>query len=422
MNAEFVPLRRISLLNPSVPEFDSLPPDAQVTFAPLEVVWADQRLDLSRTRPLAEVRTGYTRFQQDDVLIPKVTPTHQAGRSAIARPLPNGVGAGTTELHILRAITGLADPRWLRYAALSKRFLEEGEAAFQGVAGLQRVPGEFVQDFQVADLPVDQQRRVADFLDDQVTRIDNIITARKQQMDDLRALKASRSSEWLPVQSDGLVAAASAASLSRLKDQLPRDWVVRPLWSMFVRKKVLGFVNEQMLSVFRDHGVVLKSSRENLNKTAEDRSIYQLVEPGWLVINRMKAWQGSVGVSPLRGIVSGHYICFEPSHEESHPFLNLLFRSPQYAGLFSALSRGVRPGQIEIDNDYLRLVPVILPPRDEQRRISDSLTESSRETDQMIASIDTLITCLDELKRSLITSAVSGEFDVSSADGSGVAV
>src|SRR5579875_3961930 len=107
---------------------------------------------------------------------------------------------------------------------------------------------------------------------------------------------------------------------------------------------------EPMLSVFRDFGVVAKDSRENLNQTAENRSIYQLVHPGWLVTNRMKAWQGSVGISALRGIVSGHYICFAPLHKENHNYLNLLFRSPRYAVGYGLISRGVRIGQAEIDN------------------------------------------------------------------------
>jgi type I restriction enzyme S subunit len=87
---------------------------------------------------------------------------------------------------------------------------------------------------------------------------------------------------------------------------IPAHWQIKPLWAMYQRIKDVDHPSETMLSVYRDYGVVVKSSRENLNVTADDRSIYQLVHPGWLVTNRMKAWQGSVGISGLRGIVSGH--------------------------------------------------------------------------------------------------------------------
>ncbi|MFE6492812.1 restriction endonuclease subunit S [Streptomyces sp. NPDC057748] len=164
----------------------------------------------------------------------------------------------------------------------------------------------------------------------------------------------------------------------------PSDWRTAPLWSMFERVKDVEHPHEELLSVYREHGVVKREGRDdNYNKAALDRSIYQLVHPGWLVVNRMKAWQGSVGISPYRGIVSGHYICFRPKHNEDHRFLNWLFRSAVYAAEYASLSRGVRPNQVEIDNEWLRALQVKLPPLEEQRRIADFL-------DAEIARIDKL--------------------------------
>jgi type I restriction enzyme, S subunit len=160
----------------------------------------------------------------------------------------------------------------------------------------------------------------------------------------------------------------------------PKDSRNLPLWALFERIKDVGHPEEEMLSVYRAHGVIKKSSRDdNTNETAEDRNIYQLVDNGWLVVNRMKAWQGSVGVSTQRGIVSGHYICFRPTHEEDPRFLNWLLRSDIYTTEYARMSRGVRPGQIEIDNDELRRLRIALPPLDEQRRIAVFLdTETAR--------------------------------------------
>lgn len=177
---------------------------------------------------------------------------------------------------------------------------------------------------------------------------------------------------------------------------------------LFRREKVLGYVDEPMLSVFRDHGVVLKNEETNPNKTAEDRSIYQLVKPGWLVVNRMKAWQGSVGVSTLQGIVSGHYICYAPAHGEHDRYLNWLFRSARYVAHFAAISRGVRPGQIEIDNDELASTLVALPALEEQRRIADFLDDQVARIDNIIATRRHQIQLLDEARVHAAWRAITG--------------
>ncbi len=141
-----------------------------------------------------------------------------------------------------------------------------------------------------------------------------------------------------------------------------------------------------MLSVYRDHGVVRKESRaDNFNKTADNRDIYQLVHPGWLIVNRMKAWQGSLGISPYRGIVSGHYICFRPQHSEEPRFLNYLLRSTAYTTELMRLSRGVRPSQIEIDNDLLRVLAIWLPTVPEQKAIAAFLDRETARIDAVVA-------------------------------------
>jgi type I restriction enzyme S subunit len=170
------------------------------------------------------------------------------------------------------------------------------------------------------------------------------------------------------------------------KIEWPIGWRSVPLRTLFRRVKDVGHPDEEMLSVYRDHGVVRKESRsDNFNKTAENRDIYQLVHDGWFVVNRMKAWQGAVGISSCRGIVSGHYICFEPHHDEEARFLNYLLRSGPYATEFARMSRGVRPNQIEINNELLAALVVHLPPVKLQRRIVSHLDRETTRMDRLIA-------------------------------------
>jgi type I restriction enzyme, S subunit len=177
----------------------------------------------------------------------------------------------------------------------------------------------------------------------------------------------------------------------------PAGWRNVPLWAMYERTKDVGHPDEEMLSVYREYGVIRKSSRDdNTNQTAENRNIYQLIDQGWLVVNRMKAWQGSVGISPLRGIVSGHYICFRPRHDENPRFLNWLLRSNVYTLEYKRMSRGVRPGQVEIDNDELRSLRIALPPLEEQRRIADFLDATTDFIDRLMGSQLRVLLLLEE--------------------------
>jgi len=188
--------------------------------------------------------------------------------------------------------------------------------------------------------------------------------------------------------------------------KVPPQWTTKPLWLLFERVKDVDHPDEQLLSVFREFGVVAKESRDNINKTAENRSIYQLVHPGWLVANRMKAWQGSVGISSLRGIVSGHYICFAPRHGEDSRYINWLLRSTAYTNGYALLSRGVRIGQAEIDNDEFRLMPILLPPLREQRAIADCLDRETARIDTLIGEQQRVIEMLRERRADLISHAV----------------
>ncbi|EZP36096.1 Type I restriction-modification system specificity subunit [Micrococcus luteus] len=260
----------------------------------------------------------------------------------------------------------------------------------------------------------DDQGRIADYLDRETATIDALIEKQRSLISGLRERRSAAVEHAV----SGFTTSADETFVEGPSwvGSIPSTWRTFPLWAMYRREKRTGFIEEPMVSVFRDFGVVFKADRANLNETAEDRSIYQLVEPGWFVVNRMKAWQGSVGVSSIRGISSGHYLCFRPLHGENHKFLNWLFRSPQYRHGFAMLSRGVRPGQAEIDNDQLRKMPVVLPPLEEQREIADHLDRETAKIDALIAKAERFIELAQERRAALITAAVTGQIEIPTED------
>jgi len=177
----------------------------------------------------------------------------------------------------------------------------------------------------------------------------------------------------------------------------PISWTGQPIWSMFTRVKRVGHSEEELLSVYRDYGVIPKSSRDdNHNVASEDLSAYQLVEPGDLVVNKMKAWQGSFAISEFRGIVSPAYFVYKPHHQANSRFLHYLLRSAPYMAHYNRISSGVRIGQWDLDPAQFRLTEVLLPPLDEQKAIADFL-------DRELAQIDGLIDKQGQLQELLKT-------------------
>ena len=170
---------------------------------------------------------------------------------------------------------------------------------------------------------------------------------------------------------------------------------------------------EELLSVYRDYGVILKSSRDdNNNKAGEDLSTYKLVEPGNLVLNKMKTWQGSLGISKNRGIVSPAYITCELKEELfDNRFLHYLLRSERYIYEYNRLSYGVRTDQWDMRYNDFKNTSVFVPPKPEQTAIANFLDSKTAEIQAFIALKEKTIELLKERKTAIINQAVTKGLD-----------
>ncbi|SIQ12114.1 restriction endonuclease subunit S [Bosea sp. TND4EK4] len=194
--------------------------------------------------------------------------------------------------------------------------------------------------------------------------------------------------------------------------EVPVAWQTRPLWSLFRRVKRTGYADEELLSVYRDHGIVRKSDRDdNFNKASEDLSSHQLVRIGDLAINKMKAWQGSVAISMIRGIVSPAYFVYNKTHQENDKFLNYLMRCDVYAAIYRSISKGVRPNQWDLDPDYHSRLPILLPPQYEQATIAAFLDRETAKIDALVEEQQRLIALLKEKRQAVISHAVTKGLD-----------
>ena len=236
------------------------------------------------------------------------------------------------------------------------------------------------------------QKAIADFLDIETAQIDAMIEAQR----DLVAALAERRSSVL----EGALSAVWEYPHRRLQ------WLYRV--SADCNRPDL-----EVLSVYRDFGVIPKSSRDdNFNKTPENVERYLLVRPDDLVTNRMKAWQGSLGVSKHLGIVSGDYEVARPTTPELLPeFAHFMLRSPRLIGEYRSRSTGIRPAQWRLYWDQMGQIVVPVPPPDVQAAQVHRVKESLSRIDLLVAAANESIVLMQERRSALISSAVTGRID-----------
>lgn len=257
-----------------------------------------------------------------------------------------------------------------------------------------------------------EQQRIAEFLDRECGKIDGLKADIQAQIDTLEQYKRSVITEAV---THGLNPFApmknSGAGWMPL---IPLHWKADKLKFHLRQRGIKNQIDKQVLSLYREYGIVPKDSRDdNHNVTSEDVSDYRYVRVGDFVVNKMKAWQGSVAVSNYEGIVSPAYFVYEFSDDLINKrYFHYLMRNKTYATEFRRLSGGIREGQWDLPSEALNNTIILLPPLDEQQEIADYLDNKCAEIEQIIADKKSQIETLDGYKKSLIYEYVTGKKEI----------
>ena len=197
-------------------------------------------------------------------------------------------------------------------------------------------------------------------------------------------------------------------------EDVPKGWVTKRLRHVLRRRTERNRPNLPLLSVIRDKGVILRDATsldENHNYIPDDLSNYKVVRIGQFAMNKMKAWQGSYGVSSHDGIVSPAYFVFDVFGVDVS-FFHVAIRSLAYVPAFTRASDGVRIGQWDLAEARMREIPFLVPPSVEQRRIVRFLDHADRRIQRYIRAKQKLIALLEEHKQAIIHQTVTGQIDV----------
>ena len=197
--------------------------------------------------------------------------------------------------------------------------------------------------------------------------------------------------------------------------KVPAHWNVVPNRAIFNEIKDHDCPDEQMLSVTIKKGVILQSvfledtSKKDGSKL--DRSNYKLVQPGDIAYNKMRAWQGAIGVSYYRGIISPAYVVQRPKLRGESRYFHQLFRIPSFAKEAERWSYGIASDMWSLRPEHFKLIYSCRPPLPEQKAIVRYLNYFDRRIRRYLAAKQKLIGLLEEQKQTIIHHAVTRGLD-----------
>ena len=412
-------LKYAATLNPSATEVRNRGGSLEVSFVPMEAIGEYGGLELTATKPMADVYTGYTYFREGDIVVAKITPCFENGKGALAQGLNNGIAFGTTELHVLR-VTKSTDPRFLFYASMGDAFRRLGEAEMYGAGGQKRVPDSFIENLRHPLPPLPEQRAIAAFLDRETAKIDALVA------------KKERLIELLQEKRTALVTQAVTKGLDpdvQMKDSgitwlggIPAHWDVQR--TKYSARLESGHTPSRQNAEYwqdcqfpwftladvwqiRDGRDYVTDTRERVSELGLTHSSARLLPKGTVILSRT----ASVGFSAIMGVdmaTSQDYVNWVCHGDIQPEYLLYVLRSMDQE--FQRLTMGSTHRTIYMPDVGQFSAP--LPPIEEQREIVEFVRLETSKIDTLLSKARNAIDRLMELRTALISAAVTGKIDV----------
>ncbi|MDB2250073.1 restriction endonuclease subunit S [Halorubrum ezzemoulense] len=395
---ETVRLKHLAEINPTKSEISHLDPETEVSFVALEDFGTDGEIKDAEIRTLDEVYDGYTYFREGDIAIAKITPSFENGKGAICRDLKNGIGFGTTELHILRPREGVST-EFIWFVLRSKSFRDEAETAMRGVAGQQRVPTEFLENHRVAKTAVKSGGEIAENISQRLEYIDSLISTNERVTNVLAARQQSLVSELLDD-----VEEHKNVKLKYLTDMLP------------------GYAfSSDDFSDSKDNIKLLRGINVGIGETdwseterwGGDIDKFQeyLLEPNDIVLAMDRPWiNDGIRITQLNesdcpALLVQRVLRIRTSEEVLQKYVRIALESVRFKQYFDPILTGVSVPHISKEQVGNFSVPI--PPLQKQHSIVSKWESFQKKRRRLTEKNENLIQQLREKRQALITAAVT---------------
>ncbi len=335
--------------------------------------------------------------------------------------LERGAGFGTSELTVLRPKPG-TNARYLSYLVQSERFRQLGVGAMTGAGGLKRVPDQFTRDFATAWPTSAEQDRVAAFLDEQLVRLDALLTEKMRLVERLTDFRL------LAIRREVLGHAHMTGSPNPAPrgepwlESIPSHWTI-PKVKHILRTTSGSTPSTDKRDVYYDGDIPwirsldlpngsIDAAEVHITEAALEDTACRLLPVGTVLL-AMYGGDGTIGKSGLLGIEAAcnQAVCaILPSVDIEPRYLHwyMVFRRPYWM----VGADGTRKDP-NISQDVVREARLPLPPRGEQVEIADRLDVATRRLDDLRGHVVKHIELLREYRASLISAAVTGQLDIS---------
>ena len=415
-------IKHVGSSNPSKtnPKTDCLK-DTLVVFLPMERVHTDGTIDQELRLPYSQLKNGYTYFEENDVLIAKVTPCFENGKIVLIKNLATPVGFGSTEFIVIRPNTQKVCPPFLYYLLYNEPLRSIGKHFMTSAVGLKRIPTEFVENFQIPLPTKREQHQIVDFLDRKIGQIDELIRIKERRIKLLQEQRATLINQVVTKGLDPNV--EMKPSGVEWIGEIPNDWNAVPL-TKYLESIIdyRGRTPEKTESGrflvtaknIRDGKIDYEISQEFTSEDEYHRIMTRGIPQIGDVLFTTEAPLGEVAnVNDASIALAQRIIKFRPKSDCLNPYflkywiLSYSFQSELHQYATGSTAQGIKASK-------LCLLKLNLPPLEEQEQIANFLDRKTGQIDELIFAEQRKIELLKEYRQSLISEVVTGKIDVRS--------
>lgn len=258
--------------------------------------------------------------------------------------------------------------------------------------------------------PLDEQQRIADLLDKECEKIDELKADIQAQIDTLEQYKRSVITEAVthglnpdaPMKDSGI----------DYIDKIKADWKISKI-GFVCTKLTRGFLEDDPALICSNNGSVMpRDEQRACGKMVSEDNAMQGIRAGDIAIHGMDTWHGAIGFSKIRGkITRVVHVC---DSTEDNRFIVYYLKSLAYQGVYKLISNGVRGNTSDFRSwDKVKDIYICLPNTiEEETHICDYLDNVIESVDKLIEDKKAQIETLDEYKKSLIYEYVTGKKEV----------